>query len=595
MEWQAWVTVGTVLLVIGLLSLTSIAADLLMLSAVAVLLTTGVLNESQAFSGFANEGMLTVAVLFVVAAGIRETGAMAALAQRMLGRPKTAFKAQLRMMIPVAIMSAFMNNTPLVAMMLPIVADWAKKYRIPLSKVMMPLSFATILGGLMTLLGTSTNMVLSGLLAAEKRPDGTPKYEALQLFDPLWIGLPCAVAGIIYMLVCSRWLLPDRQPALGDTDDARQYTVEMTVEPGSPLVGQSIEKAGLRHLPGLYLAEIDREGQVMPAVGRRERLHAKDRLVFVGVIESVVDLQKIRGLKPATNQVFKLNAPRTDRCLIEAVVSNTCPLVGQTIREGQFRTVYDAAVIALARNGERVNKKLGDVKLQAGDTLLLEAHPEFADRHRNSRDFFLVSRVENSAPARHDRAWLALGILAAMIVVASLEVLSVLNAAMLAAGLMLITGCCSAAVARRSIDWQVLITIAASFGIGKAMETTGAAKAIVDAVLAPVGHQPWLVLAVLYLLTMLFTEVMSNNAAAVLIFPIAMATAAALDVNHMPFIIAIMMAASCGFATPIGYQTNLMVYGPGGYRFMDYIRFGGLLNLVVAAVTIALTPLVWPF
>jgi di/tricarboxylate transporter len=588
MIWQAWITIGIVLLVVGLLTFSRIAPDVIMLGAITLLLTLGVVTEKDALGGFANEGMLTVAVLFVVAAGVRETGAMAVLAQRVLGQPKSAIVAQARMMFPLAGMSAFMNNTPLVAIMLPIVADWAKKHRIALSKVMMPLSFATILGGLCTLIGTSTNVIVSGLVARET---GQP----LQLFDPIWVGLPCALVGLTYILIGSRWLLPDRKPALSDQDDSRQYTTEMLVDPNSPLVGQTIEEAGLRHLPGLYLAEIERDEQVLPAVASRERLHARDRLVFVGIVESVVDLQKIRGLQPATNQVFKLNVPRTDRCLIEAVVSNSCPSVGMTIREGRFRAVYNAAVIALARNGERVHKKLGDIVLQAGDTLLLEAHPEFADRHKNSRDFFLVSRIEDSTPARHDRIWVALAILSGMVLVAGQGWLSMLNAAMLAAGLMIMTGCCSGAVARRSIDWQVLIVIGASFGLGRAMDTTGAARTIAETVLSQTGDNPWVALAVVYGLTMCFTEMMSNNAAAVLVFPIAMATAKTLEVSHLPFVMATMVAASCGFATPIGYQTNLMVYGPGGYRFRDYLRFGGVLNLLVLSVTVAVTPWVWPF
>lgn len=588
MDWQAWTTVAVVLGVIGVLTFTRLAADLVMVGAVALLLTLGVLDTKDAFGGFANEGMLTVAVLFVVAAGIRETGAMAFLAQRVLGRPRSATVAQARMMFPMATMSAFMNNTPLVAMMLPVVADWAKKHRIALSKVMMPLSFATILGGLCTLIGTSTNLILSGLVARETG-------QALSLFDPAWVGVPCAVVGLAYMLVGSRWLLPDRQPALSVQDDARQYTAEMLVEPSSPLVGRTIEQAGLRHLAGLYLAEIDRDGQVLPAVGPRERLRANDHLVFVGIVESVVDLQKLRGLKPATDQVFKLDVPRTDRCLIEAVVSNTCPLVGQTIREGRFRTVYNAAVIALARNGERLRRKLGDIVLEAGDTLLLEAHPEFADRHRNSRDFFLVSRVEDSAPARHERAWVALGILGGMVLAAGAGWLSMLNAALLAAALMLLTGCCSEVAARRNIDWPVLLMIGASLGLGRAMDVTGAARSITGTVLGVVGAEPWIALVAVYGLTMVFTEVMSNNASAVLVFPIATATANTLGVSHLPFVMAIMMAASCGFATPIGYQTNLMVYGPGGYRFSDYLRFGGLLNLLVGVVTVVVVPWVWPF
>ncbi|MGE4090163.1 MAG: SLC13 family permease [Candidatus Binatia bacterium] len=588
MEWQALITISVVLLVIVLLAAGRVGADLIMIGAVTLLLTLGIVDEQEALGGFANEGMLTVAVLFIVAAGIRETGALVFLARCVLGRPQSVMRAQARMMLPLAVISAVMNNTPLVAVMLPLVVDWAKKQRIALSKVMMPLSFATILGGLCSLMGTSTNVIVGGMVVRETK-------QSLHLFDPAWVGLPCAVVGLTYMLLCGRWLLPDRKPAIDNQDDPRQYTVEMIVEPGSPLVGQTIEQAGLRHLTGLYLAEIERAGGVLPAVAPRERLQASDRLVFVGVVESVVDLQRIRGLQPATPQVFKLDVPRTDRCLIEAVVSNSCPLVAMTIREGRFRTIYDAAVIALARNGERIRKKLGDVILQAGDTLLLEAEPEFAARHRNSRDFFLVSRVDDSTLARHDRAGLAVTILGGMTVITALGWISLLNAAMLAAGLMLLTGCCSPAVARRSIDWQVLIVIGASLGIGRAMEVSGAAQMIAGLVLGPVGDNPWLALAAVYVLTMLFTEMMSNNAAVVLAFPIALATAHSLNVNYVPFVMIIMVAASCGFATPIGYQTNLMVYGPGGYRYSDYLWFGGLLNVLIAAVAIVLTPLVWPF
>jgi di/tricarboxylate transporter len=588
MDWQGWVTIGVVLAVLAALVLTRVSADLALLGGIAVLLTCRVLDERDALGGFANDGLLTVALLFVVAAGVRDTGAMAFLTEPALGRPRSATGAQVRMMLPVTGLSAFLNNTPLVAIMLPIVADWAKRNRVSPSKVMIPLSYASILGGLCTLIGTSTNVVVSGLLV---RQTGEP----LHMFDPTWVGVPCAAVGLAYIVLGSRWLLPDRRPALGDPGDPRQYTVEMLVDPGSPLAGRTVEQAGLRHLPGLYLVEIDRDGEVLPAVGPAERLRAGDRLVFVGVVESVVDLQKTRGLKPATDQVFELGGSRAGRCLIEAVVSDTCPLAGRTIRDGRFRTVYGAAVIALARNGERVGGKLGDVTLRPGDTLLLEADPAFADRHRNSRDFFLVSRVEDSSPAQHDRAWRALAVLAGMVVVAGAGWLSTLNAALLAAGLMLVTGCCSVASARRSIDWQVLVAIGAAFGIGRALETTGVAAAIARTVLGPVGGKPWLALAAVYGLTMLFTEVLSNTAAAVLTFPVAVAAAGALGVSHMPFVMAVLVAASCGFATPIGYQTNLMVYGPGGYRFDDYLRFGGLLNLVIWAVTVAVTPLAWPF
>lgn len=591
MSWEAWTTVSLVAVIIGLLLATRIGPDLVMLGALAVLMTLRVLRPEKALQGFANVGMITVGVLLVVAAGIRETGAMGFLANWLLGKPKSLNGAQARMTISVAAMGAFVYNTTLVAMMLPVVSDWAKKHKLPVSKLMMPLSFAKILGGLCTLIGTSNNLIVNSLVVAQvaEIPGG------LNLFDQTWVGLPCAVVGLAYILICNRWLLPERRPAISEQDDPRQYIVEMMVEPGSALVGQTIEEAGLRHLPGMYLVEIDRYGQLLAAVAPHERLQGNDRLVFAGVVESVVDLQKIRGLKPATDQVFKLNAPRLERCMIEAVVSNTCPLVGRTIREGRFRAVYNAAVIAVARNGERIRRKIGDITLQPGDTLLLEAHPTFVDQQRNSRDFFLVSRVEDSTPANHEKAWIAGLILFGMLVVAGVGWLTMVNAALLAAGLMILTGCCTTEAARRSIDWQVLLVIGASLGIGQAMLDTKAAETIAKSLISLAGGRPWIALALVYGVTMLFTELINHTASVVLVFPIAMATSHTLGVYPMAFVIAIMIASSCGFAMPLGEPTNLMVFGPGGYRFSDYLRFGGPLNLLVWITTVVLAPLVWPF
>ena len=588
--WHAWATVGVILLIFALLISNRISTDVLIVGGVTLLMLLGILTLDEAVAGMANQGMLTVAVLYVVVAGLQETGGVTWLGQRLLGRPKTLLAAQARMMIPVAGFSAFMNNTPLVAMLIPAVAEWAKQHRLSVSKLMIPLSYAAIFGGTCTLIGTSTNLVVSGLWI-----NTFPQQKPIGMFDIAWIGIPCGAAGIVYILLFSRWLLPDRKPAISPHDDPRAYTVEMNVDVGSPLIGKSIEQAGLRQLAGLFLAEIDRQGQVLPAVGPQERLLEGDRLVFVGVVDSIVDLHRVRGLTPASDQVFKLDAPRSNRCLIEAVVSDTCGLVGKTIRDGHFRTIYNAVVIAAARNGERLNKKIGDIVLRPGDTLLLEAHPNFAEQQRNSRDFYLVSKIENSNPPRHEKAVLATVILAGMIGAISFLGVPTLMGAMTAAGLMIITRCVPGSVARKSVDWQVLIVIAASFALGRALEVTGAADTIANTLVGLAADNPWTSLIIVYGVTMLFTELITNNAAAVLIFPIAHSISQQLQVDFTPFAMSIMMAASASFSTPIGYQTNLMVLGPGGYRFTDYFRIGIPLNLTMWTITSCIAPLIWPF
>lgn len=599
---DAWITLAVLAGILLLLIFNVASAEIVVLVGLAVLLFTGVLSTGEALAGFANEGMMTVAVLYVVVAALRETGVMGWVAQRVFGQPRSVPVAQLRMMLPIASLSAFMNNTPLVAAMLPAVIEWAKKLQVPASKLLMPLSFATILGGLCTLIGTSTNVVVAGLMR-ESVQDGAID-RAMGFFTLTWVGVPCALAGILYMVIASRWLLPSREPVMSQLDDPRAYTAEMRVAPRGPIDGKTIGQAGLRHLSGMYLAEVQREGVVFAAVDPQMRLQGNDQLVFVGIVDSVVELQRIRGLVPAASQVFELEGPRSGRTLIEAVVSDRCPLLGQSIREARFRTHYNAAVIAVARSGERLKQKIGDIVLEPGDTLLLEAQPAFVQQLRNSRDFFLVSRLDNSAAPRYERAGVALAILVGMVLLATMfenapffveHGFSMLHAAAIAGALMLVTRCCSIEHVRQQMDWQVLITIAATLGIGTALSTTGLAAELAEGLVALAGPTPLAQLAMIYLMTMLLTELLSNTTAVVLSYPIGLATAAQLGVDHMPFVVALTIAGSCGFATPIGYQTNLMVYGPGGYRFVDFLRFGGPLNLVVAAITLIVTPHAFPF
>jgi di/tricarboxylate transporter len=589
MGWEGWFVIGSVVVMFVLLVSTRIGPEFILIGILIMLMTVGILNPREALVGMSNRGMVTVAILFVVAAGVKETGAISMLAPFLASKPKSIGRAQLRLMAPISIMSAFLNNTPVVAIFIPAVSAWAKKYKLPVSKLMIPLSYASVLGGTCTLIGTSTNLIVNGMMM---QATGNP---SLGFFEIAKVGLPCAAAGIIFMIFIGRRLLPDRSSSLEQLDNPKEYIVEMMVEPGGHLAGKTVQEAGVKEIEGLYLVEIVREGESIPAVEPTMKLKGEDRLIFTGVVEPVVELQKHRGLKPVMDHIFELDSHRSNRCLIEVVVSKSCRLLGRSVVGGHFRQIYNAVVVAVSRSGHMLKGSIGEVVIQEGDTLLLESHPSFYTRHRNSQDFFLISQIEDSAPPRYEKAILAAVILLGMILLATTRVMGMLNAAAIAAALLLITGCLTGRQAMRSIDWQVLFVIIAAFGIGFAMQKTGAAKAIATSLVGLVQGNPWLVLVVIYACTSLFTEMITNNAGALLMFPIAMSTAEQLDVSLMPFMIAIMLGASDSFATPIGYQTNMMVYGPGGYRFSDYLKIGVPMNLWMIVVGALLIPLIWPF
>ncbi|MCA9100748.1 MAG: SLC13 family permease [Pirellulales bacterium] len=590
MPVQAWLTLGVVLLLFVALLKNLAPPDLLFLGATATLALLGVISTEDAFAGFSNSGMLTVAVLFVVAGGLRETGVLDFLGHHVLGRSRTERGVLARLAGVVLPMSAFLNNTPIVAMFMPIVLDWSRRNQVSPSKLLIPLSYLAILGGTCTLIGTSTNLVINGLMVKSGLP-------GMHLFEIGWVGLPYALIGVAYLALAGR-LLPERKELLEQLGDTRrEYLAEMLVRPGCRLIGQSVETAGLRQLPGLFLIEIDREGQIIGPVSPDDVIHANDRLVFTGIVSSIIELEKIAGLVPIADPGYEVSPKQQRRRrLCEAVISENSPLVGKTIRDAEFRATYGAAVVAVHRGGHRVEKKLGDVTLRPGDTLLLQVRSHFLRAHRNDPAFYLVSNVDDWRPLRRDRAWIAMGLFLVLIVLMTTGVVPTLVAATLCAVAMVAMGCISSGDARRSIEWQVLVTIAAAFGVGTALEKSGAATAIATTLVN--STQTWgpiAALAAIYLLGSILTELITNNAAAVLMFPFCLETARLYDADSRPFLIALILSASASFMTPIGYQTNMMVYGPGGYRFNDFLRIGGPLNLVLAIVAVTLIPWIWPF
>lgn len=587
MDISAFFLLSLIVCSILLLSIKNLPADAVFLGVLTIIILSGIIPASEALVGFSNEGMLTIGALYVVAAGLRETGAVQFVVKKLLGNSKNLRSIQVKIIAPVMGLSSVMNNTPIVATFIPILQEWAKKNRIPVSKILIPLSYAAILGGTCTLIGTSTNLIINGLLISKTGM-------ALQIFEPAYVGVPISIAGFIYLTTIGRSFLPDIESIYTSLEKTREYTIEMIVSEASPLAGSTVEQAGMRNLPGLFLIEIVRDETILAAVEPDEILHSNDRLIFTGLVDSIADLQSVQGLVPATDQVFKLDTPRRDRHLVEAVVSQTNVLNGKSIKEGEFRNKYGAVVLAVSRRAVRIDKKVGDIVLNTGDILLMEAPRDFAERYRYSSDFLLVSTLSKKTTPNYNKSGVAWGILTAMIIVVTFQFLSMFQASFGAAGLMLLTGCISINNARNSIDWQVLLVIAAALGIGSAMQVTGTATYLAGFITGIAGENPYMLLVALYIITWILTELITNNAAAVLIFPFALSISANTGTDVMPYVMTIMFAASASFATPIGYQTNLMVYGAGGYRFSDFLRAGLPLNIIVAIITILLVPIFWP-
>jgi di/tricarboxylate transporter len=594
-DWHGWITVCTVIVIfIGLAK--DFAPDVLLLGGAVLLTAIGVITPKEAFSGFANEGMITVAALFVVATALKETGALERMGSVILGRANTERSVIVRMSVIVGGISAFMNNTPVVAMMMPVLMGWCRRHSVAPSKVLIPLSYLTILGGVCTLIGTSTNIVVNGLLTEAAKDH--PGLEPMGLFDLAWVGVPCALVGTVYLLVVGRRLLPERKDVLEQVGESmREYMVDLRVQPGCPLAGKRVSEAGLRHLPGLFLVELVRGQQVISPVAPDQIIEADDILTFTGVVSTIVDLERIQGLVPVADDAYNAEArQRRWSTLSEAVISNKSPLIGKSIRDSNFRATYNAAVVAVHRNGERLKGRVGDIRLRNGDTLLLQTGPNFAAAHRDNADFFLVSAVEDSRPTRHERSTLSIVLLGVFIVLLVSEVFSTAIAALLIAGAMVASRCISVSDARQSVDWQTIITIGASFAIGAAMEASGVVSLISGMVVQEgAALPPWVVLLIVFVVTSISTEIITNNAAAVLMFPFAVRMADNIGASPTPFVVAVCIAASAAFALPIGYQTHLMVYGPGGYRLTDFLKVGIPLNILVCIVSMIVIPLVWPF
>lgn len=623
MTLEGWYTVGVIVLVMVALIRNVGPTDLVLLGGAVLVGTAQIVSYEQMVSGFVNQGTVTIAAMFVIAAAMRETGLLDSVGTWIFGKSTTERSGLIRMFFPVATMSAFFNNTPIVAMLLPVVGDWCRKNGISPSRLLMPLSFIAILGGTCTLIGTSTNLVVHGLLmdqAEVRRAQAEEHIEAgnielaneelavveqlgeLGLFEFAPLGIVFVIVGSLYLLFVGNKLLRDRLDVFKRAEaDPRSYWADMEIQEGCKLIGQSVEEAGLRRLEGLFLAEITRDDQVITPVAPSQVLQEGDILTFTGVVNTIVDLERIQGLVPVADEGYEVRAiERRGKTLCEAVVSLSSPLIGKSIRDAEFRARYNAAVVAVHRGGEQISGRLGDIVLKSGDTLLLQAGAHFARAHRNNPGFYLVSDIADARHVRHESAWVALFFMVALVVMMGtynvVHQVPIPVIALTVAFFMIVSRCISSGAARKSIDWEIILTIGSAFALGHALDNSGAAEVIAENLAAAAGALgPHAVLFAIYALTGLFAALISSKAAVVVMFFIAVNTATALGLNPKPFVMAVAYAAAATFATPLGYPTNLLVYGPGGYKFTDFMRVGIPLTIILSVIAVALIPLIWPF
>jgi di/tricarboxylate transporter len=596
MSIDAYLTLAILALTFVLLIKTRIPPVAIFLGALTLTITFRLAPLEQSLKGFANSGMMTIGVLYMIAAGMYRTGAITLITEKLIGRPKSLPAAQAKILLPVAAGSAFLNNTPIVAMFIPVIRDLSRALRLDATRLYLPLSYASILGGTCTLIGTATNLVVAGLVLDYLAMDQqhVPLHR-IGMFELTYIGVPITLVGIAFIMLTSRFLLPDPRKTDITARFKRLYSSEFVVSQKSPLIGKYLDKLGFIDAEGFQLVALKRADGSMAAVESHTRLQAGDVLRFSATFKSVPILWDTQGLEPVY-QIQKMETERSTHRLVEVVISPQCTAIGREISDlPQPGSPYRVSIIALSRRGQPVSGPLSEVRVEAGDDVILEVDEAFFHENLNEVEFSLTKRLTGVRFKRYDRALTATLITVAMVLVAALGWMSMLNAALLAAGAMLLTGCMTLRWAGRSVDFPILIIIASAMGLEAAVTESGLAMAIADLLLRIGGKDPYVAITMVFLGCILMDTMVTNVASAVFMFPIAIDMAASLGVSGMPFVMILMVGASCSFISPMGYQTNLMVYGPGSYRFTDFVKIGVPLTIVVGIVTIALVPRVWPF
>lgn len=561
--------------------------DVTALLGVSLLLIFGALNSKEFLSVFANSAPITIAAMFILSKALENTGViggMGALATRLAGQ--SWLRAMLFLLLPVTFLSAFVNNTPVVVILTPVVISLARQQGHASSRYLIPLSFASILGGTCTLIGTSTNLLVDSIAQREgMQPFG--------IFDISVVGVMLAIAGLLYIVLFGWWLLPDRpEQAVEMPAGTRRFMTEAVIPTGSPLINKRVRDSSLfRH----NVLKIYRGKHVFRRDPSATVLQAGDRLLIESERDEVFNLhtnKQVNLVGVQENEIQTLDQKTVQ--LAEAIVGPEATVLGQTVKDLDFDQRFGVQVLGIYRHKKRLNRGFGALRLKVGDVLLLEGASTDLMALYESRSFVNVT-IPQIRPLNRDKAWIALLAIFAVVVLAALNVMPIVTLAVIGATVVVISGCLTAEEAYQAIHWPILLLIFAMLAIGLALEQTGAMELMVKGLaawaitLGPVG-----LLITLYVVTSISTEFMSNNASAILLTPIAIGTAMAAGLDPKPFVVAVMLAGSASFATPIGYQTNTFVYQAGGYRFVDFLRIGLPLNFLALVVSVWLIPKFWP-
>lgn len=600
MTVEGYISVAVILLMIVALIKEVARPGLVLFAALVVFIAADILTSEEALAGFSNKGMITVALLFLVSEGFKQTGALSKVANVLLPKKRAPIpRLLMRLTLPIAVISAFLNNTPMVIIFAPMIKKWAEKLNLPSQKFLIPLSYATILGGTCTLIGTSTNLVVHGMMLDRG-------IEGLGMFEMAKVGIFVFIVGFIYMFLFSNRLLPgEKIPKNSFPNDLREFNFDVILEKGSSLTGKIIEK---RRLPGLtefVVKTVIRDGKHIRISNTPFEIEGGDEFILAGKSEDIGYLMQKNGINLRCLENADAQFLSEELKQVEVVLAPRFPGIQKTITEFDFKGHYNAIVMAVHRNGERIYTGLESIEFKAGDNLVLLATDDFTKYWGESRVFYMSAEIGDMDSTKDKRKrWLALAITVLMVIGATVGRslpsygnvnLDMFFFAAIAMVLMAAFKIFQAKKYTKPINWDVLITVAAAFGISRALQNSGAADWIalsavnISKTFGAIG-----VLAAIYLLTNVFTELITNNAAAALTFPIALAAAQQLDADPRPFFIAIAVAASCSFSTPIGYQTNLIVQSIGNYKFSDYWKIGLPLNILTFIVSMIVIPIFWP-